>query len=347
MRILRREINKNRPCFIIGEIGSNHNSNFNNVKKLINAASRAKLDAVKFQLYDAEEAFSKNVTTKDVGLEKMYGLKPWWKIAEKKILMPRKWFEPAYKYARKKGLIPFCTVHRNEDIKFLKKIGMPVIKIASIDLTYHQLLEKLVKLKKPMIISTGMGSISEISQTVKLLRKKSFNNFCLLHCKSNYPPNPKEINLNNIIMLQKKFKIITGYSDHSPSIIDSIIAVANGAKIIEKHITLNRKMKGPDHAFAIEPNEMIELVNGIRRTEKIMGSYSRKIYKSDIISRKMIRRSIVSKKKIKKGEKITINNIKFARPGTGLSTSKFKFIKKKIAKSDIPAETLISWNMVK
>ena len=346
MKILKKKINKKNSCFIIGEIGSNHNLSFSNVKKLIDAASRAKFDAIKFQLYDAEEAFSKNVTTKDVGLEKMYGNKPWWIVAKSKILMPKKWFAPAYKYAKKKGLIPFCTIHRIEDVPFLKKIGIPVIKIASIDLTYHQLLEKLVKLKKPMIVSTGMGSFSEISKTVKLLKKGLSNNFALLHCKSSYPPNAKEINLNNVIMLQKKFGIISGYSDHSPSVIDSIVAVANGAKIIEKHITLSRKMKGPDHPFAIEPKEMIELVSGIRRTELIMGSYERKVYSSDLSARKMIRRSVVAKINIKKGEKITIDKVKFARPGLGLPTSQFKLIDKKIAKVSISAETLILPRMI-
>jgi len=148
-------------------------------------------------------------------------------------------------------------------------------------------------------------------------------------------------------MLKEKFNVLSGYSDHSPSIIDSIVSVACGAKIIEKHITLNRKMKGPDHGFAIEPKEMIELVNGIRRTEKILGSYERKVYKSDFNSRKMIRRSIVAKKKIYKNQIISIENIKFARPGTGLPTSKFNFINGKVAKIDIPAETLILPKMLK
>ncbi len=297
MKIENKIISQKNPCFIIGEIGSNHNLNYKNVKKLIDAASNAKFDAIKFQIYDAEEAFSKNETTIDVGLEKIYGNKPWWLIAKNKILMPRSWFKPAYDYARSKGLIPFSTIHRYEDVSFLNKIGIPVIKIASIDFTYFQLLEKLVKIKKPMIISTGMASSKEITTTVKFLKKKKFSNFCLLHCKSNYPPNINEINLNNIQMLKEKFNVLSGYSDHSPSIIDSIVSVACGAKIIEKHITLNRKMKGPDHGFAIEPKEMIELVNGIRRTEKILGSYERKVYKSDFNSRKMIRRSIVAKKK--------------------------------------------------
>tara|TARA_B100000989_G_C19512176_1_gene459693 strand:- start:597 stop:1643 length:1047 start_codon:yes stop_codon:yes gene_type:complete len=347
MKIANKFINESSPCFVIGEIGSNHNLNFKNVKKLIDAANKAKFDAVKFQIYDAEEAFSKNETTKDVGLEKLYGIRPWWEIAKNKILMPKKWFKPAYSYAKKKGLIPFCTIHRNEDVNFLKKIGIPVIKIASIDFTYFQLLEKLIKLKKPMIISTGMASSLEILQTVKFLRKKKFFNFCLLHCKSNYPPKTNEINLNNIIMFKKKFKCLAGYSDHSPSVIDSIVAVSNGAKIIEKHITLNRKMKGPDHKFAIEPREMIDLVDGIRRTEKILGTFERKIYPSDLSSRKMIRRSIVSKKKILKNETINLDNIKFARPGTGLSTSKFKLINGKKAKENIPAETLLTFSMVK
>ena len=175
-------IGYNQKCFIIGEIGSNHNRNKITVKRLIDACSDAKFNAVKFQLYDPELAFSKNLLTKDVKLSHLYGANtPWWEVARDKILMPKSWFNEMYKYARKKGLIVFSTVHNINDYLFLKKIGVPLIKIASIDLEYNFLIEQIAKLKIPTLLSTGMASIQEIENTVKIFRKNKHKNLIILH----------------------------------------------------------------------------------------------------------------------------------------------------------------------
>tara|TARA_B100000795_G_scaffold82820_1_gene60034 strand:+ start:6903 stop:7976 length:1074 start_codon:yes stop_codon:yes gene_type:complete len=335
-------IGDGQPCFIIGEIGSNHNRSKTTVKLLIDACADAKFDAVKFQIYDPELAFSKNLRAKDVNLSKLYGANtPWWKVARDKILMPRSWFKEMYKYAKKKKLIVFSTIHLLEDYYFLKQIGVPLIKIASIDLEYNFLINQLSKLKIPTILSTGMANVNEISNTIKIFRKNKNPNLAVLHCVSQYPPPDQDANLKNIQMIKDKFKCIAGYSDHSADNLSASLSVFQGAKIVEKHITLDKKYPGPDHPFAIEPKEMIDLVNNIRRAEKMLGQYDRVISKGDLKAKKMIRRSIVLKKDIKAGEKITLNNIKFARPPTGISPNRFDDYKNKKIKKNLKAETIL------
>lgn len=341
-----KSIGDNCPVFTIAEIGSNHNRSKNTVKKLINAASKAGFDAFKFQIYDAEEAFSKNETTKDVNLHHIYGKKPWWKVAKEKILMPREWFGEMFDYVRKKKMIPLSAIHREEDLIFLKKFGLSAIKIASIDLNYFQLHEKIVKYKMPTLISTGMGTFDEIKKAVNYYKKNN-NKFVLLHCNSLYPPANNQVNLNNINFFKKTFKAIVGYSDHTVDNYSCFASVAMGAKVIEKHITLNKKFKGPDHPFAIEPSEMQDLIYGIRKIDECLGSYQRRLSREEIINRNMIRRSIVAKKFIKKYQKIKISDIKFARPGTGIPTYKSRSVIGKKAKVDIEAETLIKTKMIK
>jgi len=340
-----KSIGDNCPVFTIAEIGSNHNRSKNTVKKLIDAASKAGFDAFKFQIYDAEEAFSKNETTKDVNLHHLYGKKPWWKVAKEKILMPREWFGEMFDYVRKKKMIPLSAIHREEDLIFLKKFGLSAIKIASIDLNYFQLHEKIVKYQMPTLISTGMGTIKEITDTVNYYKKNN-NKFSLLHCNSLYPPKNSQVNLNNIVYFKRKFQKIIGFSDHTVDNYACFSAVALGAKIIEKHITLDKAFKGPDHPFAIEPNEMNDLIYGIRKIESCMGSFIRKLSNDEKKSRAMIRRSIVAKNIIRKGNKIKKEDIKFARPGTGIPTNKSHMVIGKIAKKDIQAEDMIKLSMI-
>ena len=224
-------------------------------------------------------AFSKNLRVKDVGLSNFYNPKTaWWKIARDKILMPKKAGSKKCIHLLKKKLIVFSTVHNIEDYNFLKKIGVPIIKIASIDLEYNILINQLSKLNKPTLLSTGMATFEEIKNTVKYFKKNKNSKLVILHCVSQYPPADKDLNINNIKMIGKKFKCIYGYSDHSSDNLANYAAVAQGAKVIEKHITLNKNYPGPDHPFAIEPSEMVELVKNIRRIEKMLGS-SKRIFK--------------------------------------------------------------------
>jgi len=339
-------IGKNKPCFIIGEIGSNHNRDKDTVYKLIDACAMAGFDAVKFQIYDAEEAFSKNEMTTDVKLDHLYGVKPWWEVARDTILMPRDWFGEMFAYAREKNLIPLSAIHRKEDADFLLEFDLPAFKIASIDLYYHQLLKELAEFNKPMIISTGMAFMHEIANTIQFLEEKNVDEIVLLHCTSCYPPQPKQMNMRNISMLRNAFDLPIGFSDHSTGITSAVIAVTLGAQVIEKHITLDKTYPGPDHPFALEPKEMLLMAEAIRETESSLGSSKRILSSQEIDARRMIRRSIVTKTDLKKGDKLTFDKIKFARPGTGIPTNEFKFLDKRRLNQDIAAETILKWDMI-
>lgn len=341
-----KKVGIGEKVFIVGEIGSNHNLDKKIVKKLIDAAAEANFDAVKFQIYDAEEAFSKNEMTTDVKLDHMYGVRPWWEVARDRILMPRDWFGEMFQYARSKGLVPFSAIHRPEDAEFLSEFDLPIIKIASIDLHYHHLLKQLTRFKKPMFIATGMAYLSEIDETIRMLEEKGCEDIILLHCVSCYPPRPEEVNLRNITAFQNAFGLPVGFSDHTIGIASAIAAVTLGAVVIEKHITLDKNMEGPDHPFALEPLEMIQLVNAIREVEASLGSIKRKLSPAEMSSRKMIRRSLVTKVNMKKGDPITLDKIKFARPGSGITTNEFKYVEGRPVNRDIPAEEIIQWNML-
>jgi len=334
-----------QPCFIIGEIGSNHCLDKQVVKDLIDASADAGFDAVKFQIYDAKEAFSANEMTTDVKMEHLYGIRPWWEVARDKILMPRDWFGEMFEYARSKDLIPFSTIHRPEDAEFLLQYSLPIIKIASIDLHYHHLLKQLLPFEKPFLISTGMSYLSEIAETIRMLESKGCDEIILLHCVSCYPPRPEDTNVRNITTFQKAFELPVGYSDHSPENISAIAAVALGATVIEKHITLDKKTHGPDHAFALEPKGMENLAKSVREVEASLGHTKRILSKSELDAREMIRRSLVTKVSISKGERVTLEKIKFARPGTGISTNEFKYIDGRKVNCNIQPETILQWDM--
>ena len=340
------KIGEGQKCYTIAEIASNHNRDKETVRKLIDASVEAGFDAVKFQIYDAEEAFSKNVTTGDVNYSHFYGNKPWWEIARDKILMPRDWFEEFYAYARKKKITPLCTVHREEEAKFLTSIGLSAFKIASIDLHYHFLLEKLSKFNKPIILSTGMAHLKEIEESINFLKKNNCQKLILLHCVSCYPPKTENNNMNNITMFKEKFGLPVGYSDHSPGLTCGIISVALGSKLIEKHITLDKTFKGPDHPFSIEPNEMKKFISLIRETENSLGKFERMLSEDELKTRKAVRRSVVIKKDVKRGERITLEKIKFARPGTGIPPNQFNDIEGLKLKVDVAAETILQLDML-
>ena len=340
-KIATKKIGDKNPCFLIAEIGSNHNRSKKIVKKLIKKVALAGFDAVKFQIYDPEEIFSKKITTSDVKLEKLYGKKFWWEIARDKILMPRSWFKEMFKYARSLGLITFSTIHSIKDINFLKKLKAPVLKIASIDLTYYELIKNLTKYNLPLIISTGMADIDEISKIYNILKKKKFKKFSFLHCVSCYPPKPEEVNLNNIKYFKKKFNIPIGFSDHSDGIAQSIASISLGANIIERHVTLDKSMIGPDHPFALNPEQMKRFVKEIREAEKSLGKFKRVLSSRERSNRKMIRRSIVLRQDVKKNQILKLKNVKFSRPGSGIDINNINRLIGLKFKKDIRSDTLL------
>jgi len=341
-----RSIGQGHPVFIVAEIGSNHCRSKEVVKKLINTVAASGFDAVKFQTYDPEQVFSGKITTRDVDYEKMYGFKPWWDVARDHILLPRDWFGEMFAHAREKGLVVFSTAHSADDAEFLESFDPPIFKVASLDVSNLDFLKALAAFHKPILLSTGMHYLGEIEKAVEAIIAAGNDRLVLLHCVSNYPPVPENLNLKNIPMLQRTFDLPVGFSDHSADNYAAIASVALGACIIEKHVTLDRSFSGPDHAFALDPDGMVDLVNGIRTAEKGLGITRRVLSEAELAARNLARRSIVAKASIAKGAVFTKENLKLSRPGCGLHPKHLESLLGRKARIDIEKEDLIRWEMV-
>jgi len=341
-----RPIGKGFGVYTIAEIGSNHNLDKKVVRQLIDEASVAGFDAVKFQTYEPLEVFSEKITTDDVNYEHLYGSKPWWEVARDRILMPREWFGEMFEYARSINLMVFSTVHSVKDAEFIMQFDPPAFKVASIDVSYLDFLAGLAKFDKPIILSTGMSYIDEIREAVDTIINNGNDKLILLHCISCYPPEAEMINLLNIVTLEQTFDIPVGFSDHSPENHFSTASVALGACVIEKHITLDRNMEGPDHIFALDPKSMREFVSSVRQVEKGMGASERVLSESELESRKQIRRSVVARESFSKGEVIKRSNLKLARPGTGIEPKDVENVAGKRAKVDVDKGDVLTWEMV-
>ena len=307
-----------KKTLIIAEVGPNHNGRLDLAYKLIDIAVKIGADIVKFQTSIPRLGISKYAQKADYqksGNKNESQLK----MAEK-ISLKLEDFYKLKKYCIKKKIEFLSTPFDFESIKLLKKLKVKRIKIPSGEINNLPYLIEVAKLKKEIILSTGMSSLKEVKSALKIIKKYSKKNkITVLHCTTQYPAPFKDLNLNVIKTLRKELKCDIGYSDHSPGIEASLAAVCLGAKIIEKHITLDKKMKGPDHKASLEPEEFKLMIDSIRNIENSFGNYEKKITKSE---RKIIliaRKSIVASKPIKKGEKFSDNNITVKRPALGLS----------------------------
>lgn len=334
------------PVYLVAEIGSNHANDKAVVKELIDITADCGFDAVKFQTYEPTEVFSKKITTRELKIDHLYGDKLWWEVARDHILMPREWFAEMFAYAGEKKLQVFSTVHSARDAEFVNQFDPPLFKVASIDVSYTDFLADLAGFNKPIILSTGMHDLGEIETAVNTILNQGNRQLALLHCVSNYPPRPEDVNLKNITMLQKAFQLPVGLSNHHPENFMDVAAVALNACIIEKHITLDRSMKGPDHPFALDPPAMRDLVKKVRDTEKALGSCKRVLSEAELASRWVTRRSFVARRNIKKGEILSGNMLKLTRPGSGIHPKYKNRLLGRRAKTDIGEDDIISWDML-
>ncbi len=313
--------NKNKKTFIIAEIGNNHEGSINNAKKLIKSAAKAGADAVKFQTFK-----TKNFITRENNL-KRYNLLKKFELSQKNFLELKK-------YSNKHKIIFMSTPLDLESADFLIKYT-DIIKVASGDNNFFPLIEKLIKSNKKILISTGMIDYKNLEQINKFIEKEIGKNLCkknisYLHCVTSYPVNDNQASLKSISFLRKKFNNLIGYSDHTLGNEACLAAVALGAKIIEKHFTLNKKFSNfRDHSLSADFNDLKQLIKSIRKIENQLGTEQKKVMvlEKSVIS--LARRGVYSSKKIKKGEKLSLKNIKFLRPA---KSNKFLNLKKFLSK---------------
>ena len=300
IRIGAKEIGDGNPCFIIAEAGSNHDCKLSRAKELIDVASKAGADAIKFQTFRANKLFNevKNKETVDL-------------LA--KLELREDWYKVLVAYANRKGIEFLASAFDEESADFLEKLGVPAFKIASYELVHIPLIEHVARKRKPVILSTGMANEREIRDAVEAVNATGNKQVVLLHCVSQYPASTKDVNLNSILTLKKRFGCPVGFSDHTTTISAPVAAAAIGANMIEKHLTTSRKLVGPDHSYALEPREFEAMVAGIREIEAMLGTGYLVPTKAELGERDW-RRAIYAARDIPKGTKLKKEMLMIVRP---------------------------------
>lgn len=328
--------------FIIAEAGVNHNGSVKIAKKLIDAARDCGADAVKFQTFIAEKlvsvnaektAYQKETTNADETQFKMIKRLELGVMAHKELI----------DYCYKKGIMFLSSPFDLKSIDLLVELGLEIIKIPSGEIINLPYLKKIGKLKKSIIISTGMADLGETEDALDMLISSGTgkDKITVLHCNTEYPTPYEDVNLNAMITIKKAFGVKVGYSDHTLGIEIPIAAVALGAEVIEKHFTLDKNMEGPDHKASLEPKEFQAMVEAIRKIEKSLGNGIKKPSRSESKNISVVRKSIIATKPIKKGEIFSDENIGVKRPGNGISPMLWNMVIGKIAKKDFNIDELI------
>ena len=322
-----------RRVKIIAEVGPNHNGSFQMAKKLVEKLSKSGADAIKFQLGDPDKVYSADAFK--ANYQKKNDPHKSIKEMSSKYQLTRDQHLKISRFCKKKNLSYLCSAFDISSLKFLiKKIKIPIVKIPSGEITSLDILNYLSKSRKKIIISTGMSTLDDIKLAVRTLNQNFKKKIILMHCISSYPAEKKILNLKLIGKLKKNFGYEVGYSDHSLGDEACLAAVAMGATVIEKHVTLSKRLKGPDHKASAEVKEFISMVKKIRELEKMMGKEKKQVFKSELNTQKVARKSIVTKHDIEKGLIIRKDDLVFKRPGTGISPMEIhKIIGKKIKRS--------------
>ena len=313
------EIGYDQPCYIIAEIGINHNGNVEIAKKLINAAIDCGANAVKFQKRNLESIYQKEIlddpTLDSQGTEILLDVLNEIEFQEDE-------FKIIFDYCQKQKITFLCTPWDIPSVDFLEKLNVPAYKIASADLTNFPLIKHISQTKKPMILSTGMSNMDEIEKTVNFVKTLKAD-FLLLHCNSTYPAPVELLNLNLIPKLKEKFNVLIGYSGHETGIIASVTSTNMGGVVIERHITLDKKMEGLDQSSSLEPDQFKKMVEFIRESEKAKGIQQKKMTRGEILQREVLGKSIICASDIQIDEIFSEKNIEVKSPARGLSPQYF------------------------
>ncbi|MDA9693752.1 pseudaminic acid synthase [Prochlorococcus sp. AH-736-P13] len=337
-----KKIGASYPPYIIAEISANHNGSLERALNCIKSAADCGVDAVKIQTYSAEtmtiDCDNEDFMIKG-GLWNGFKLFDLYKWAE----TPFEWHNRMFEYARSIGITLFSTPFDETAVDLLESLNTPAYKVASFELVDLPLIEYIAKKKKPIIMSTGMASENEISEAVQTVLSTGNKKLSLLHCISSYPAPPEKSNLKQIVYLSKKFNLITGLSDHTLGTTTAVASIPLGSSIIEKHFTLNRKEKGPDSEFSLEPIELKELCSQAKQAWLSLGSEEFKRQKVEDQS-KLHRRSIYYVNNIKSGSTITNKDIRRIRPGKGLPPKYFNEIVGKELKVNVNKGDATKWS---
>ena len=344
--INRLKDDEKRACFIIAEAGVNHNGSIEIAKRLIDAAATAGADAVKFQTFIAEDLVSPDAPkaeyqkqTTDVSESQFEMIK--------KLELSRENHQDLIAYAKQKNIMFLSTPFDEGSVDLLVELDIPLLKISSGEVINHPFLKYVAKKGLPIILSTGMSTLEEVAEAVSVLKEAGCKDLTLLHCTSNYPARIEDCNLRAMRTMADKFDLPVGYSDHTQGIYVPLAAAALGVCVIEKHFTLDKNYSGPDHRASLEPDELEEMVKGIRVVENALGSPVKAPVESELEVRDVARKSIVAKVDIPEGSVITEDMLVFKRPGTGIYPKHYMSVIGCTALIDIKKDQIIEFNKIR
>lgn len=344
IQVAGRKIGKGHPCYIIAEMSANHAGDIGRAKEIIHAAKASGADCIKTQTYTPDTItinsnkkyfYINDGTWKGDNLYKLY----------EKAYTPWSWMGELYEEAKKASIDFLSTPFDSTSVDFLENIGVLFYKIASCELVDIPLVKYVASKGKPIIMSTGMGTLGEIENAVSAVASQGNKSLCLLKCSAAYPAIPDDMNLMTIKHLEETFGVAVGLSDHTLGSVSAVAAVALGAKVIEKHFCISRAIENPDSSFSMEPDEFKKMAQDIRDTERAIGKISYEVSEREQITR-TFRKSIFVVRDIKKGEALTKDNIRVIRPGHGLEPKYYEEVLGKIATEDIEEGMPLSWAVV-
>ncbi len=343
IKIGSHTIGKGHKPFIIAEMSGNHNQSLERALELVDAAANAGAHCLKLQTYTADTITMEGVYSIDDKNSLWSGkqLHDLYKLA----YTPWEWHKPIFDRAKEKGMLAFSSPFDETAVDFLESLNVPAYKIASFENTHHPLLRKVAKTGKPVIMSTGVSTISDIDESVSVLKNAGCKEIILLKCTSTYPASPENSNLLTIPHLSSLHNCHVGLSDHTMGIGTSVAAVALGACVIEKHFTLRRADGGVDSAFSMEPEELNSLVSECERAFQSLGKIQYGILPAEEKSKKF-KRSIYISNDMKAGELITENNVRIIRPGLGLEPKYLEVVIGKVINKDVSKGTPLTWDLI-
>lgn len=334
-------IGPQQPCFIIAEAGVNHNGSLDLAIQLVDAASAAGADAVKFQLYNADEQVSAAAPTAEyqhagTGIESML------QMAESYDL-PWSCHEKIVARCRERGIAYMSSCFDKNAVDFLIRLGGDCIKVGSGELTNYPLLEYMSATGKPILLSTGMCSLADVADAVQCIQNAGNSPLVLFQCVSNYPASPESINLKVLETYARAFDVPVGYSDHTEGSTVAAVSIAMGACMIEKHFTLDKGLPGPDHAMSLTPEELAAFVAAIRDAEAALGDGVKKVMPSEEAVRSVARRSLVAARDLVPGDVLDDTTVTLKRPATGIDPRAWRYVKGRRIGQNISANMPITW----
>ena len=331
-------------CYVIAEAGVNHNGELPLAMKLVDAAVAANADAVKFQTFRAERFISPVADRAEYQIASTGGHESQLEMV-KKLELPLEAFRKLKIYSEECGITFLSTPFEQESADFLDEIGVPAFKLSSGEVTNLDFLRHVARKQKPIILSTGMADLEEVREAVNAIRESSAVEFVLLHCVTNYPSQPASANLRAMETMHKEFGCAVGFSDHTLGVELALAACALGARVIEKHLTLDCKMPGPDHSASLEMHEFASMVEGIRQIESALGDGVKRPAAEELPVIKVARRSLAAAQDLSAGTVLTVAHIAAMRPGTGIAPKLRQSLIGRKVRQPIRAGTLLAFEM--